>query len=74
MLQNSQEKACARVSILIKLQAWGLFFTEHVWATAFLSARVNSLKKTVELESPTLLEKEIQTDLILRISSAFWRK
>ena len=74
MLQNSQEKACARVSILIKLQAWGLFFTEHVWATAFLSARVNSLKKNRRARVSNLIEKEIQTDLILRISSAFWRK
>ena len=57
--QNLQEKTCARASLLIKLQAWGLqlyerqtlaqlfscefceiskntFFTEHVWATAWL--------------------------------------
>ena len=40
--QNFQEKTCARVSILIKLQAFSCefceiskstFFTEHVWAT-----------------------------------------
>ena len=38
--QNSQENTCARVSFLIKLQAWGhpisknTFFTEHPWTTA----------------------------------------
>ena len=71
MLQNSQ--VCQSL-YFNKVAGLRPFFTEHVWATAFLSARVNSLKKTVELEFPTLLEKEIQTDLILRISSAFWRK
>ena len=31
--QNSQEYTCARVSFLIKLQAWGTY-VEHLWATA----------------------------------------
>ena len=30
--QNSQENTCARVCVLIKLQALG-FFTEHLWKT-----------------------------------------
>ena len=36
VLRNPQENTCARVSFLIKLQAWGLdtFFTEHLWTTA----------------------------------------
>ena len=30
--QNSQENTCARVSFLIKLQAWPTtFLTEHLW-------------------------------------------
>ena len=30
--QNSQENTCARVSFLIKLQAWpATFLTEHLW-------------------------------------------
>ena len=28
--QNSQENACARVSFLIKLQAWGKFLTNRL--------------------------------------------
>ena len=43
-MQKSQENICAGVSILTKLQAWGLinfkipFFTEHLWATACISS------------------------------------
>ena len=33
--QNSQENTCARVSFLIKLQAWGIFFTEFIVAIDF---------------------------------------
>ena len=33
--QNSQENTCARVSFLIKLQAWGIFFTEFISAIDF---------------------------------------
>ena len=33
ILQNSQENTCARVSFLIKLQAY-TFFIEHLWTTA----------------------------------------
>ena len=34
ILQNSQENTCARVSILIKLQADASNFTEHLRTTA----------------------------------------
>ena len=32
--RNLQENTCARVSFLIKLQAWDHLFIEHLWATA----------------------------------------
>ena len=53
--QNSQENTCARVSFLMKFQASGLFFTEHLWTTA--SKHINflnlwkSLKMLLDLPS-----------------------
>ena len=37
--QNSQENTCARVSFLIKLQAWTPFFIEHLWWLFLLIAK-----------------------------------
>ena len=38
ILQNSQENTCARVSFLIKLQAWGNTFLQNTSGRLFLSA------------------------------------
>ena len=44
ILQNSRENTCGRISFLIKLQAWGNFFTEHLRTTASGNIKLFRLK------------------------------
>ena len=63
MSQNSQENTCARVSFLIKLQAWDNFIKKEIQAQMFSCKFYEIFKNTFFYKTPHLVA-----------ASEFWEK
>ena len=72
ILQNSQENACARVSLLIKLQAWGLSFLVKLQPWGLQVYKKETVEKVFSSEFYEISKNTLFAEHLPTTASIYW--